>query len=90
MEITNEKIELNGLIHKGVDKILILMAILSIVYGIAFTLLEKIPVARTISAFLPVAAIVVWILFIFLRIDKLKVENVKLTLNNENIDKKNV
>ena len=38
MEITNEKIELNGLIHKGVDKILILMAILSIVYGIAFTL----------------------------------------------------
>ena len=65
MEITNEKIELNGLIHKGVDKILILMAILSIVYGVAFTLLEKVPVARTISAFLPVAAIVVWILFIF-------------------------
>ena len=28
MEITNKKIELNGLIHKGVDKILILMAIL--------------------------------------------------------------
>ena len=51
MEITNKKIELNGLIHKGVDKILILMAILSIVYGVAFTLLEKIPVARTISAF---------------------------------------
>ena len=54
MEITNEKIELNGLIHKGVDKILILMAILSIVYGIAFTLLEKLSVARKISAFLPV------------------------------------
>ena len=90
MEITNEKIELNGLIHKGVDKILILMAILSIVYGIAFTLLEKIPVARTISAFLPVAAIVVWILFIFLRIDRLKLENGKLSLNNENLDKKNV
>ena len=90
MEITNEKIELNGLIHKGVDKILILMAILSIVYGIAFTLLEKIPVARTISAFLPVVAIVVWILFIFLRIDRLKLENGKLSLNNENLDKKNV
>ena len=36
MEITNEKIELNGLIHKGVDKILILVAVLSIVYGIVF------------------------------------------------------
>ena len=51
MELTDEKIELNGMIHKGVGKILILMAILSIVYGIAFTLLEKISVARTISAF---------------------------------------
>ena len=90
MEITNEKIELNGLIHKGVDKILILMAILSIVYGIAFTLLEKIPVVRTISAFLPVAAIVVWILFIFLRIDRLKLEKGELSLNKENLDKKNV
>ena len=31
MEITDgKKIELNGLIHKGVDKILILMAILSV------------------------------------------------------------
>ena len=89
MEITNEKIELNGLIHKGVDKILILMAILSIVYGIAFTLLEKIPVARTISAFLPVAAIVVWILFIFLRIDKLKVENGAVSLNGKKLDSKN-
>ena len=88
MEITNEKIELNGLIHKGVDKILILMAILSIVYGIAFTLLEKIPVARTISAFLPVAAIVVWILFIFLRIDRLKLEKGELSLNKENLNKK--
>ena len=90
MEITNKKIELNGLIHKGVDKILILMAILSIVYGIAFTLLEKIPVARTISAFLPVAAIVVWILFIFLRIDRLKLEKGELSLNKENLNKKNV
>ena len=90
MEITNEKIELNGLIHKGMDKILILMAILSIVYGIAFTLLEKIPVARTISAFLPVAAIVVWILFIFLRIDRLKLEKGELLLNKKNLDKKNV
>ena len=88
MEITNEKIELNGLIHKGVDKILILMAILSIVYGVAFTLLEKIPVARTISAFLPVAAIVVWILFIFLRIDKLKFENGAVSLNGKNLDSK--
>ena len=90
MEITNKKIELNGLIHKGVDKILILMAILSIVYGVAFTLLEKIPVARTISAFLPVAAIVVWILFIFLRIDRLKLEKGELLLNKKNLDKKNV
>ena len=90
MEITNKKIELNGLIHKGVDKILILMAILSIVYGIAFTLLEKISVARTISAFLPVAAIVVWILFIFLRIDRLKLEKGELSLNKENLNKKNV
>ena len=90
MEITNEKIELNGLIHKGVDKILILMAILSIVYGIAFTLLEKIPVARTISAFLPVVAIVVWILFIFLRIDRLKLEKGELSLNKKNLNKKNV
>ena len=90
MELTDEKIELNGLIHKGVGKILILMAILSIVYGIAFTLLEKIPVARTISAFLPVAAIVVWILFIFLRIDRLKLEKGELSLNKENLDKKNV
>ena len=93
MEITNEKIELNGLIHKGVDKILILMAILSIVYGVAFTLLEKIPVARTISAFLPVAAIVVWILFIFLRIknttgymDKyVGTPRIHLTVNGEKI-----
>ena len=90
MEITNKKIELNGLIHKGVDKILILMAILSIVYGVAFTLLEKIRVARTISAFLPVAAIVVWILFIFLRIDRLKLEKGELSLNKENLNKKNV
>ena len=90
MEITNKKIELNGLIHKGVDKILILMAVLSIVYGIVFTLLEKIPVARTISAFLPVAAIVVWILFIFLRIDRLKLEKGELLLNKKNLDKKNV
>ena len=90
MEITDgKKIELNGLIHKGVDKILILMAILSIVYGIAFTLLEKITVARTISAFLPVAAIVVWILFIFLRIDKLKIENGVASLNGKNLDSKN-
>ena len=90
MEIINKKIELNGLIHKGVDKILILMAILSIVYGIAFTLLEKIPVARTISAFLPVVAIVVWILFIFLRIDRLKLEKGELSLNKKNLNKKNV
>lgn len=71
------------------DKILILVAVLSIVYGIVFTLLEKIPVARTISAFLPVAAIVVWILFIFLRIDKLKVENGIVSLNGKNLDEKN-
>lgn len=57
MEITNEKIELNGLIHKGVDKILILMVVLSVVYGIVFTLLEKMQVARIVSAFLPVAEI---------------------------------
>ncbi len=89
MEITNEKIELNGLIHKGVDKILILMVVLSVVYGIVFTLLEKMQVARIVSAFLPVAAIIAWILFIFLRIDKLKVENGVVSLNGENIDGKN-
>ena len=89
MEITNEKIELNGLIHKGVDKILILMVVLSVIYGIVFTLLEKMQVARIVSAFLPVAAIIAWILFIFLRIDKLKVENGVVSLNGENIDGKN-
>lgn len=89
MEITNEKIELNGLIHKGVDKILILMVVLSVVYGIVFILLEKMQVARIVSAFLPVAAIIAWILFIFLRIDKLKVENGVVSLNGENIDGKN-
>ena len=89
MEITNEKIELNGLINKGVDKILILMVVLSVVYGIVFTLLEKMQVARIVSAFLPVAAIIAWILFIFLRIDKLKVENGVVSLNGENIDGKN-
>ena len=65
MELTDEKIELNGLIHKGVGKILILMAVLSIFYWIVFTLLGKISVAREILAFFPVAAIVFWVFFFF-------------------------
>ena len=91
MEITDgKKIELNGLIHKGVDKILILMSILSVVYGVVFSIIEKTYHMQVVAAFLPVVAIVVWILFIFLRIDRLKLENGKLSLNNENLDKKNV
>ena len=90
MELTDEKIELNGLIHKGVGKILILMAILSVVYGAVFSIIEKTYHMQVIAAFLPVVAIVVWILFIFLRIDRLKLEKGELSLNKENLDKKNV
>ena len=80
MEITDgKKIELNGLIHKGVDKILILMATLSVVYGVVFSIIEKTYHMQVVAAFLPVVAIVVWILFIFLRIDRLKLENGKLS-----------
>ena len=89
MELTDEKIELNGLIHKGVGKILILMAVLSVVYGAVFSIIEKTYHMQVVAAFLPVAAIVVWILFIFLRIDKLKVENGAVSLNGKNLDSKN-
>ena len=89
MELTDEKIELNGLIHKGVGKILILMAILSVVYGAVFSIIEKTYHMQVIAAFLPVAAIVVWILFIFLRIDKLKFENGVVSLNGKKLDSKN-
>ena len=90
MELTDEKIELNGMIHKGVGKILILMAILSVVYGAVFSIIEKTYHMQVVAAFLPVVAIVVWILFIFLRIDRLKLEKGELSLNKENLDKKNV
>ena len=66
------------------------MAILSVVYGVVFSIIEKTYHMQVVAAFLPVVAIVVWILFIFLRIDRLKLENGKLSLNNENLDKKNV
>lgn len=66
------------------------MAILSVVYGVIFSIIEKTYHMQVVAAFLPVVAIVVWILFIFLRIDRLKLENGKLSLNNENLDKKNV
>ena len=89
MELTDEKIELNGLIHKGVGKILILMAVLSVVYGAVFSIIEKTYHMQVVAAFLPVAAIVVWILFIFLRIDKLKFENGIVSLNGKNLDEKN-
>ena len=89
MELTDEKIELNGLIHKGVGKILILMAVLSVVYGAVFSIIEKTYHMQVVAAFLPVAAIVVWILFIFLRIDKLKVENGAVSLNGKKLDSKN-
>ena len=89
MELTDEKIELKGLIHKGVGKILILMAVLSVVYGAVFSIIEKTYHMQVVAAFLPVAAIVVWILFIFLRIDKLKVENGIVSLNGKNLDEKN-
>ena len=88
MELTDEKIELNGMIHKGVGKILILMAILSVVYGAVFSIIEKTYHMQVIAAFLPVVAIVVWILFIFLRIDRLKLEKGELSLNKENLNKK--
>ena len=90
MELTDEKIELNGMIHKGVGKILILMAILSVVYGAVFSIIEKTYHMQVVAAFLPVVAIVVWILFIFLRIDRLKLEKGELSLNKENLNKKNV
>ena len=90
MELTDEKIELNGLIHKGVGKILILMAVLSVVYGAVFSIIEKTYHMQVVAAFLPVVAIVVWILFIFLRIDRLKLEKGELSLNKENLNKKNV
>jgi len=89
MELTDEKIELNGLIHKGVGKILILMTVLSVVYGAVFSIIEKTYHMQVVAAFLPVAAIVVWILFIFLRIDKLKIENGVASLNGKNLDSKN-
>ena len=89
MELADEKIELNGLIHKGVGKILILMAVLSVVYGAVFSIIEKTYHMQVVAAFLPVAAIVVWILFIFLRIDKLKFENGVVSLNGKKLDSKN-
>jgi hypothetical protein len=54
MELTDEKIELNGLIHKGVGKILILMAVLSVVYGAVFSIIEKTYHMQVVVAFLPV------------------------------------
>ena len=51
MELTDEKIELNGLIHKGVGKILILMTILSVVYGAVFSIIEKTYHMQVIAAF---------------------------------------
>ena len=65
------------------------MAVLSVVYGAVFSIIEKTYHMQVVAAFLPVAAIVVWILFIFLRIDKLKVENGAVSLNGKKLDSKN-
>ena len=88
MKNYDEKIELKGLIHKGLSRNLINLAVGSIIYGlisIGLIFFTENEIVKITIMIIPFVALVIWLLFIFLRKDKLKFENGNLYLNDEDI-----